>query len=93
MTYSEIIAEVAGSLNLSQKFVDRVYRSYWKAIRSHITSLPLKDNLTDEEFLKLKPNVNIPSIGKFHVTLDRYHRLKKQGEIIKINKHAKDKVN
>ena len=93
MTYNEIIAEVAGSLNLSQKYVDRVYKAYWKAIRSYMTALPLKDDLTDEEFLALRPNINIPSIGKFYVSLNRYHRLKKQGEIIKIRKHVKDKEN
>lgn len=47
-------------------------------VREHITSLPLKEDLTDEEFLKLQPNVNIPSIGKLSVTLDRYKGMKKQ---------------
>ena len=93
MTYNEIIAEVASSLNLSQKYVDRVYKAYWKAIRNYITALPLKDDLTDEEFLKLKPNINIPSIGKFYVSLNRYQRLKKQGEVIKSRKHVEDKIN
>jgi hypothetical protein len=36
----------------------------------------LKEDLTDEEFLKLQPNVNIPSIGKLYVTPERYRRLK-----------------
>lgn len=77
MTYNEIIAKVAESTGLSRHIVDRTYRAYWKTIRSYITSLPLKDDLTDEEFLALRPNVNIPSIGKLYVTLDRYKRMKK----------------
>ena len=93
MTYNEIIAEVASNTGLSKNFVNKVYRAYWKAIRDHIIALPLKEDLTDEEFQKLRPNVNIPSLGKFNVTLDRYHRLKKQGEIIKSKKHVEDKVN
>lgn len=76
MTYDEIVAQVAESTGLTPRFVDRVYKGYWKAIRSHITSLPLKEELTDEEFLALKPNVNIPSIGKLYVTLDRYKKVK-----------------
>ena len=48
MTYKEIIAEVAKELNLSETFVNKVYRAYWKAVRNHITSLPLKEDLTDE---------------------------------------------
>lgn len=78
MTYDEIVVEVAKDLGLSKTLVDRTYKSYWKVIREHIKSLPLKENLTDEEFLKLQPNVNIPSIGKLYVTLDRYRNMKKK---------------
>lgn len=81
MTYDEIISKVAEELSLPVRLVDRTYRAYWKSIREHITSLPLKEDLTDEEFLKLQPNVNIPSIGKLYVTLDRYKRMKKMQEI------------
>lgn len=81
MTYEEIISKVANDVNLSCTLVDRTYKTYWRTIREYISSLPLKENLTDEEFLKLKPNVNIPSIGKLYVTLDRYRRMKKMFEI------------
>ena len=83
MTYDEIIKKVSEENNLPKKLVDRTYRAYWRAIREHITSLPLKEDLSDEEFLKLQPNVNIASIGKLNVTLDRYKRMKK---MIKIRK-------
>lgn len=76
MTYDEIISKVAESTGFTKHIVDRTYRAYWKTIRDYITSLPLKDDLTDEEFLALRPNVNIPSIGKLYVTLDRYKRMK-----------------
>ena len=81
MTYHEIVSKVAKALNLSERIVDRIYSAYWKAVRLHIESLPLKENLSDEEFLKLQPNVNIPSIGKLYVTLDRYHGMKKHFEM------------
>jgi hypothetical protein len=76
MNYKEIISKVAEDLDLPKTLVDKTYRAYWRAIREYICSLPLKEDLSDEEFLKLRPNVNIPSIGKLYITLDRYRRVK-----------------
>lgn len=76
MTYDEIIAQVASDLGLPKRLVNKTYKAYWRAVREHITSLPLKEDLTDEEFMELQPNVNIPSIGKLYVTLDRYRKIK-----------------
>ena len=83
MTYNEIISEVSRSTGLTKYLVDRTYRAYWKAVRQYISALPLKEDLTDEEFLRLRPNVNIPSIGKLYVTLDRYHGVKKRHNMLK----------
>ena len=91
MTYEQIISKVSISIGLPAQLVDRTYRAYWKSIRNHITSLPLKEDLTDEQFMELQPNVNIPSIGKLYVTLDRYKRMKKQHlifENLKNNRNA-----
>lgn len=82
MTFDEIVSKVASELGLPKMLVLRTYRAYWKSIREHIKELPLKEDLTDEEFSALRPNVNIPSIGKLHVTLDRYKRMKKVNECI-----------
>ena len=76
VTLDEIISEVAKEKCMTKEFVKKVYLSYWRAIREHISSLPLKEDLTDEKFLELQPNVNIPSIGKLYITLDRYKRMK-----------------
>ena len=78
MTYKEIIARVSEETGLPKTFVDKVYKAYWKAIRQYIKSLPLKEDMTDEEFAKLQPNINIPSLGKFFVTLDKYKKEKKK---------------
>lgn len=77
MTYEEIISQVAQSTDINKELVDKIYKSYWRAVYEYITSLPLKEDLSDEEFMKLKPNVNIPSLGKLYVTLDRYKKIKK----------------
>jgi hypothetical protein len=81
MSYEEIISTVAAEIGLSSRLVDRTYKAYWKIIREHIKSLPLKENLTDEQFVNLQPNINLPSLGKLNVTLDRYHGMKKHFEI------------
>lgn len=82
MTYKEIISQMASNLNLPNREVDCIYRAYWKAVRMHITSLPLKEDLSDDAFSQLRPNVNIPSIGKLYVTSDRYRRMKNHHQII-----------
>lgn len=92
-TLKEIINEVSNNTGLPKDIVDKTYKAYWKAIREHITSLPLKEDLTDEEFIKLKPNINIPSIGKLYVTLDRYKKMKKMFKLrteLKDATHKKD---
>ena len=81
MTYQEIISKVAAELQLPGKLVDKTYRAYWRSVREHISALPLKEDLTEEEFSKLQPNVNIPSIGKLNVTFDRYRKMKKMYNI------------
>lgn len=78
MTYNEIVAQVADSTGLSKKMVDRIYKLYWKSVREYIKSRTLKEDLTEEEFIKLKPNVNVPSLGKFYVDFNKYKRLKEQ---------------
>jgi hypothetical protein len=80
MSYNEIISSVAKSVGLNKTLVNEIYRGYWEAIRMHISSLPLKSDLTQEEFLKLRPNVNIPSIGKLYVTYDRYKCMRESYE-------------
>jgi len=82
MQYKEIISKISEEVGLSETMVDKIYKSYWRAVKEHIASLPLKDDLTDEEFLSLRPNINVPSIGKLYVTLKRYRGVKKRHEYI-----------
>lgn len=76
MQYDEIVEVVARNTGLDKGIVNKIYRAYWRAIREYIVSLPLKQELTEEEFTKIRPNINIPSIGKLYVTYDRYKRLR-----------------
>lgn len=77
MTYKEIVAKVAEETGLPVMLVDRTYKAYWKTIRDYVSSLPLKEDLSEEDFAKLRPNINIPSLGKLYVNVDRYNAMKK----------------
>jgi len=90
MMYERVIAKVADTVGLDKDLVNKVYRAYWKAVKEHIEELPLKEDLSEEDFNKLRPNVNIPSLGKLYVTYDRYKRIKKQNLIINEFKEKKN---
>ena len=73
-----IIKGVSQELNLPEEVVLVAYRSYWEFIRKTIEVLPLKDDITEEDFNELKTNFNIPSIGKLYVTWDKVQSTKKR---------------
>lgn len=73
-----IIKGVSQELNLPEEVVLVAYRSYWEFIRKTIEVLPLKDEITEEDFNKLRTNFNIPSIGKLYVTWDKVQSTKKR---------------
>ena len=83
MTYPDIISKVSRELDLPKEVVDKVYRAYWLFIKQHIQSLPLKEDINEEDFAKLRTNFNIPSLGKLTCTYDRMLNMKKRFEIIK----------
>lgn len=90
--YKDIKLKVAKELNLPVEVVDLAYDSFYKFIRETIASLPLKEDLSEEEFKSLKTNFNIPSIGKLHCTYDRFLRMKETLKYIKtVKNYDKDK--
>ena len=87
----EIILDVSRNLDISPDVIEKVYKAYWAFIKETIQSLPLKDNLSEEEFLTLKTNFNVPSLGKLACTLDKYNRVKKRFKLIKNFRNAENK--
>lgn len=83
MNYPDIIGKVSEELNIPAEVVDAAYKSYWKFIKQTIQSLPLKDDIDEEEFAKLRTNFNIPSLGKLTCTFDRMMGVKKRLKYIK----------
>ena len=83
MIYSEAIKQVSTELGLPPKVVKEAYESLWTFIRNNIKALPLKEDLSKEEFDKLRTNFNIPSIGKLSCTYNRMIGVKKRFEHIR----------
>lgn len=78
MTYEQIVNTVSEELGLPVDLVRNTYKAYWKFIRDTIQELPLKEEISEEDFSKLKTNFNIPSLGKLTCTRDRYIGVKKR---------------
>ena len=83
MNYPDIISKVSQEMGLLPEVIDTAYKSYWKFIKQTIQSLPLKDDISEEDFTKLRTNFNIPSLGKLVCTFDRMMGVKKRFKYIK----------
>ena len=83
MNYPDIIGKVSEELNLPKEVVDKTYKAFWLFINQSIQSLPLKENLNEEDFAKLRTNFNISSFGKLCVTWDRLVGCRKRFNLIK----------
>ena len=91
--YSDIFKQVAEELNLPLEVVKLAYKSQWEFIRESIKKLPLKQELNEEEFSKLRTNFNVPSIGKLSCTYKRYQGVKKQFKVFKELQNVQNKSN
>lgn len=91
MKYPNIIQTLSEELQVPTEVVDTAYKSFYSFIRESISNLPLKDNLTEEEFRSLKTNFNIPALGKLHCTYERYLAMKEQDKYINKIKSYEDK--
>lgn len=78
MKYKDIIKKLSSEMNLEEEVVDAAYRSFFEFVRETISALPLKEDLTEDQFKELKTNFNIPALGKLHCTYERYLNKKKQ---------------
>lgn len=79
----DIILSVSKDLGISPDVVEKVYKAYWLYIKTTIEALPLKEDLTEEEFSKLRTNFNIGSLGKLFVTYKHYVGIKKRFEYLR----------
>ena len=82
MKYSDIISKVSEELNLPRELVENTYKAYWIFIRDTVEKLPLKTELTQSEYMNLRTNINIPSLGKLNCTYNRYVGIRNRFNII-----------
>ncbi len=80
MTNTQILKKVAKELNLDYKDVHKVYLAYWQFIKDSIQQLPLKKDITEEEFSNLKTNFNISSLGHLTCSYGRMLNIKKRNK-------------
>ena len=88
--YEPFYKEVSEELGIQEDLVKGAYLSFWKFIKSTIEALQLKDDLTKEEFDKLKTNFNVTSLGKLSCTYDKYLAVKRRYAKIKKMREIKD---
>lgn len=82
MRFKDIINKVSEELDLPKELVENTYKAYWNFIKDTIEELPLKTELTQKDYNKLKTNINIPSLGKLHCTYNRYIGIRNRFNII-----------
>lgn len=90
MKTNEAIRKIAEELGIPYEVCKLAYDSSWEFIILKMKELPFHDDLTEEEFRKFRPNFNMPSLGKFAVTWDKYKRVKNRFAYIKNLKKQKE---
>ena len=88
----DIINKVSTDTGIPKDIVEKTFKAYWLYIRNSIQELPLKEDLSKEEFLLLRTSFNIPSLGKLSCTYDKYLGIKEKFENIKILRKRNEKV-
>lgn len=83
----ETINRLSKELNISTDELLKVFKAYWRFIRCTIEDLPLKENLDENRFNKLKTNFNIVNLGKLSCTYQRYKIVKELNRKTEDAKH------
>lgn len=84
-----IVKKISEELNIPEKTVLFAYTNFWKFIKSKIEDLPLKEELTEEEFKQLQVSFNLPSLGKLSTNYHRVTGMNKKINNIKKKKNDK----
>lgn len=77
----EAIKKASETLGIPEATVEKVYKAFWLFIRKTVEGLPLKEDLTEEEFKRLRTNFNLPSLGKLTCDYSRWERIKNLDKI------------
>lgn len=86
MRYDKQLIQIAEELDIPLDVIKEVYLSFWRFIKEKIRELPLNEDLSEEEFKKLRTSFNIPSLGKLSCSYERMKRVKNTKNYIKEKK-------
>jgi len=90
---NELIKKLAFELGLDEKLVLTCYKEYWKVIRRIFEGLPLKEDITEEDFDKLKTSVNIQGLGKMYCNYENYSKVRnKYKKFLENAEHKENKT-
>ena len=81
--YKQFTEQLSKELDIPEEVVKEAYNSYWVFVRESIKALPLKEDLNEEEFSKLRTNFNVPSLGKLNCVYQRYKGVRKKYQYLK----------
>lgn len=74
------IEDIAKKYNLSIEEVKKIIAAPYEFIQAVSKETILKDNMTKEEFLEVKTNFNLPSLGKLYASNFMYNEIQKRKE-------------
>lgn len=75
-----LIHSIGLKYNLQDDVIKKIVHSPYKFTRKMISELQINDEITEEEFNKLKTNFIYPYIGKIYSQFDVLNKLKKLNE-------------
>lgn len=79
---NDILQEVSKELDIPVEVINEAYLASWRFMRSKISELPLREDLTEEQFAALRTNFNVPFLGKLCVTNKRYLGVRKRFKLL-----------
>ena len=85
-----IYKKIANKLNLPINEVQEVYTYYWKVYKDTLKEMPLRTDITKEEFKQFKTSFNIHLLGKLYVPYERCKNLLKVREYKNEHKRIKE---
>lgn len=73
-----IAKEVSSNTGLQVQLIINTYKSFWRFIKENIEALPLKEDLSEEDFEGYKKNFNLPYLGKLYCNFEDWEKIKKK---------------
>lgn len=93
MRIDDAIKKVSKKLGIPEEVCHRAYMYAWKFIYEHAETPVLSIDTPVEDFRKLRMNFNMPSLGKFYITEDKFNKVNKKFMYIQKARQKKNAEN